>query len=300
MKFALECTNCILHQVKQVSDMENLDLTKFDLLKEVLIEIATQDLKTKTSPEVYGTVWKTFLVHFNGRDIYKKTREAYNQKFMSFVPAIQKSIQSSKNPLRTALATAILGNMLDLAIQRNFSIDELLESIKTIENTPFGIDDSNQLLNDLSHSKTLLYLGDNCGEIVFDKLFIKTIKNYYPSLQIFYAVRGKPAVNDVLLSDALQVGMQDFATIIENGDGSLGTVINRCSPEFQVLYNTADMVIAKGQGNYESLSETPRQKLYYLLLTKCQLIANALHVNKMSIVCAKENERNNTVLSEST
>ncbi|OJF75615.1 MAG: hypothetical protein BKP49_11270 [Treponema sp. CETP13] len=286
MKFALECANCILHQVKKVAEIEKLDSERFDLLKEVLNAIYNQDLKTKTSPEIYGIVWQTFLSHFDGRDLYKEIRKKYNQKFLTYVPELKKTIQNSKNPLKTALATAILGNMLDLAIQRNFSIDELLESIKTIENTPFGIDNSEQLLSDLSKSKTVLYLGDNCGEIVFDKLFIQTIKKQYPSIQIFYGVRGKPAVNDVILGDALQVHMQDFSTIVENGDGSLGTVIDRCSEEFKNLYNTVDMVIAKGQGNYESLSETPRKSLYYLLLTKCQLIANELHVDKMSIVCA--------------
>ncbi len=287
MKFELECTNCIINQVNQVAKIKRLEKDEsFKLLKKSLISIENQDL-SKSSPEVYGNVWKMITDYFNGEDIYKDIRADYNKKFMEFIPAIEKAIENNENPLKMALATAIQGNLLDLAITKSFSIDALIEAIEKIEHTPFALDDSDELLETIKNSKTILYVGDNCGEIVFDKLFIETIKKQYPNVEIFYVVRGKSAVNDVLKRDALQVGMDEFATIVENGDSSLGTVLDRCTDELNELYRDVDLVIAKGQGNYESLSETPRDNLYYLLLTKCHLIAEAFDVDKMSIVCAK-------------
>ena len=287
MKFALECTNCILNQVSQVSKMKELSKDEsFKLLKKVLKEIEKQDFD-KTSPEVYGNVWQLITDYFDGEDIYKEIREQYNKKFMNYVDAIEDAIIKSETPLKMALAAAIEGNLLDLAITKTFSIDKLIQAIEKLESAKFGIDDSTSLLNSIKKSKKILYIGDNCGEIVFDRIFIETIKKYYPKTKIYYVVRGKSAVNDVLLSDALQVGMDEFATIVENGDSSLGTVLERCSTNLNVLYKEVDLVIAKGQGNYESLSETPRDNLYYLLLSKCHLIAEAFNVDKMSIVCAK-------------
>jgi len=258
----------------------------FKLLKKVLKEIEKQDFD-KTSPEVYGNVWQLITDYFDGEDIYKEIREQYNKKFMNYVDAIEDAIVKSETPLKMALAAAIEGNLLDLAITKTFSIDKLIQAIEKLESAKFGIDDSTSLLNSIKKSKKILYIGDNCGEIVFDRIFIETIKKYYPKTKIYYVVRGKSAVNDVLLSDALQVGMDEFATIVENGDSSLGTVLERCSTNLNVLYKEVDLVIAKGQGNYESLSETPRDNLYYLLLSKCHLIAEAFNVDKMSIVCAK-------------
>ncbi len=286
MKFEPNCINCILDQVAKISKMKNLGDEKFVLLKDVLKTLSTEDY-SKTSPEVYGNIWKQIVEYFDGEDIYKDIKAQYNAKFLTYVPEIEKAINKSENPLRMALATAIQGNLLDLAITRNFSLEDLLSAIEKIEHTPFGIDDSKVLLGKIKSSNKILYIGDNCGEIVFDRVFIETIKKYYPNLDIYYVVRGFSAVNDILLEDALQVGMDKFATIIENGDTSLGTVLDRCTDELNTLYNDVDLVIAKGQGNFESLSEKPRENLFYLLLTKCKLIADAFNVDTMSIVCAK-------------
>ncbi|MGD1818332.1 MAG: damage-control phosphatase ARMT1 family protein [Pleomorphochaeta sp.] len=286
MKFEPNCINCILDQVAKISKMKNLGDEKFVLLKDVLKTLSTEDY-SKTSPEVYGNIWKQIVEYFDGEDIYKDIKAQYNAKFLTYVPEIEKAINKSENPLRMALATAIQGNLLDLAITRNFSLEDLLSAIEKIEHTPFGIDDSKVLLDKIKSSNKILYIGDNCGEIVFDRVFIETIKKYYPNLDIYYVVRGFSAVNDILLEDALQVGMDKFATIIENGDTSLGTVLDRCTDELNTLYNDVDLVIAKGQGNFESLSEKPRENLFYLLLTKCKLIADAFNVDTMSIVCAK-------------
>ena len=128
------------------------------------------------------------------------------------------------------------------------STPKIFSHIDTLELT---INDADSLLQDIQHAGSILYLGDNCGEICFDKLLIKRIRDINPECQIYFGVRGAAVVNDSTQEDAYFVGMDEYATIISNGDDSLGTVISRTSPQFQEIYQHADVVVAKGQSNYE-------------------------------------------------
>ena len=128
------------------------------------------------------------------------------------------------------------------------------------------IDDSHILYNDIINANTLLYLGDNCGEIVLDKLLIKRIKMINPSIDIYFAVRGDNVVNDNIEEDAYYVKMDEYAHIINNGDDSLGTVLQRTSNDFKYIYNNADIVISKGQANYESLSDEKKNIYFYVVI----------------------------------
>lgn len=138
--------------------------------------------------------------------------------------------------------------------------------------------------NDIKKAKTILYLGDNCGEICLDKLLLKRIKQLNPSLKIYFGVRGKPVVNDSIESDAYEVGIDEYASIISNGDNSLGTILSRTSAQFNQIYQNCDFVIAKGQANFESLSEE-NKKIYFLLMVKCDVIAKYINVPEKSLVC---------------
>jgi len=151
------------------------------------------------------------------------------------------------------------------------------------------VDHSESLYQRLKTARSLMYLGDNCGEICLDKLFIKYIKKEFPNIKIYFGVRGQAIVNDVTLEDAQMVAMEEVAEVIENGDSSLGTVIERVSDEFREKFYNADVVIAKGQGNYESLSEIDRNNVFHLFMAKCNPVSNSLGVKTLSIVCV-ENE----------
>ena len=125
------------------------------------------------------------------------------------------------------------------------------------------------------------------GEICLDRLLLKQIKKVNPALSIYFAVRGAPVINDSIEADAYQVGIDEYATIISNGDDSLGTVLSRTSKEFNMIYNQSDIIISKGQANYESLSEA-EENIYFLLMSKCDVIAKDIGVPSGSLICMKK------------
>lgn len=285
MKFYLECTHCIISQIQRVSKLLSLDdTTEKIILQKIMKYLSTADLE-KGSPEVYVDAFAILTEYLGEEDIYKQIRYDYNQKILDFEDKIDEMILSSNNPIKIALETSIAGNLLDLAIHREFSMEYLLNLISEIEKKSITIDDSKKMLEDIKKASTLLFLGDNCGEIVLDKLFIKQIKKYNPNVDIYFAVRGKPAVNDVLEADAHQVHMEDYAKIISNGDSCLGTVLTRTSTEFNKIFNSVDLIIAKGQGNFESLESEHLSNIYYLFMAKCPLVAQQVKVPELSIVC---------------
>lgn len=162
----------------------------------------------------------------------------------------------------------IIGNTIDFnPLKQNPNI--IWRYFRDIDRQKLTIDDSERLHQSLKQAKVLLYLGDNCLEICLDRLLIENIRSYCPELTIYFATRGAAVINDVTVQDAYQVGMDQYAQIISNGDDSLGTILSRTSTEFLKCYQHADMIIAKGQANYESLSEQMDSRIYFLLMAKC-------------------------------
>ncbi len=149
--------------------------------------------------------------------------------------------------------------------------------------SPFAINHVERIRQRLAEARTVLYLGDNAGEIVFDKLFIETF--HHPN--IWYVVRGTPVINDATWRDADQVRMEEVAQVIDNGYDAPSTLPEKCSPAFQQLYNEADLVISKGQGNLEGLIDASRRNIFFLLMLKCDVIADRLGVKKGGFVCAE-------------
>ena len=190
---------------------------------------------------------------------------------MEMYPDLKNIVFQSANQFETALRLAIAGNIIDYGIGNDFDIHDTIDKVL---NSDFAIDDSLQLKQALSEVKTVLYLGDNCGEMVFDKLFIETIM--HPNL--IYAVRRAPVINDATLDDAKYVGMDLVANVISNGYDAPSTLLEHCSTDFLEVFDRADVIISKGQGNLEGLLGKTDKAVYYLLMVKCEVIANALSV----------------------
>jgi uncharacterized protein with ATP-grasp and redox domains len=193
------------------------------------------------------------------------------------VPGFENNINQSGHPFMTALRLAIAGNIIDFAANDNF---DLLATVDKALNSEFAIDHSYQLKKVLDVAKTVLYLGDNAGEIVLDKLFIKTID--HPNL--VYAVRGAPVLNDVTTEDAEYIRMNDVARVISNGYDAPSTIVHKSNSEFQSYFKRADLIIAKGQGNLEGLLHLNDKRIFFLLMVKCDVIAEFLKVEKDSFV----------------
>ncbi|MCI0512833.1 ARMT1-like domain-containing protein [candidate division KSB1 bacterium] len=212
-------------------------------------------------------------------DPYQEIKFQSNQTLLARYPEFQKVVQGHADPLNTALRLAIAGNTLDLGVNHGLEFSTTLDRVLQ---TRLAIDDSQALAGDLKRAKSWLYLGDNAGEIVFDRLLLETIR--HP--RVYFGVRGAPIINDITLADAQQAGLHQLATVIPNGDNAPGTILADTSAAFQEIFNAVDLIIAKGQGNFESLYQLP-YPVYFLLTVKCETVANILQVKKGDFVVLK-------------
>lgn len=278
MKINEECLPCLINQVIKVANITNCS-NRDDLYHQVFEQLSKIDFD-KSNPEIIGMIFELVKKHLNNEDPYQEIRQYYNNLFLQSYDDFDKKINSFK----TAIKYAIIGNIIDFSPINNQEITKIDDWFDNIDNLSLTIDHVDKLINDIKKAKTILYLGDNCGEICLDKLLLKRIKQLNPSLKIYFGVRGKPVVNDSIESDAYEVGIDEYASIISNGDNSLGTILSRTSAQFNQIYQNCDFVIAKGQANFESLSEE-NKKIYFLLMVKCDVIAKYINVPEKSLVC---------------
>ena len=284
MRIHDKCLPCVVNQVIKVANITGVD-KKDELLREVFTYLSKMDFET-TTPEIIGEIFGMIKKHTNNPDPYKETRNYYNTLFLKLLPKFERKVEQAGNSFQLAVRYAIVGNIIDFNPIHNTLLEDIFDCFEKMEHLGLSIDDSKVLMEDVLNSKILLYLGDNCGEICMDSILLKKIKELNPNVKILFGVRGKPVVNDSIAEDAYAVGIDEYAEIIDNGDGSLGTVLNRTSLEFKEVYKKADVVIAKGQANYECLSEE-KKNIYFLLMTKCDVIANDIGVEEKKMICMK-------------
>lgn len=285
------CFECDRVQMLKISQFLNLNKQ----IQEKLLTMAETILKqcdmSKTNPEIMAGIWEEVIQILENKDPYEKIKQYYNEFMMAMSKTIRQEILSAEDPFQSALKIAITGNLIDFAAKHTFDENTIQKLLKDAEKTQLAVDDSDELKKQLNAAHTMLYLGDNCGEIVLDKLFIELLKIQYPALKVYYGVRGKPIVNDVTLKDATEVAMEEVAVVISNGDGSLGTVLERTSIEFQSVFNQADLILSKGQGNYEGLLGNSKENLFFMFMAKCELVAQPLGVPRLGIVCLKNRKQ---------
>ena len=213
-------------------------------------------------------------------DPYLEIKKEFNQMMLDLYPSFREMVEKSDTPFDTAMRLAIGGNVIDFGAKYQFDV---METIHSAMKSNLAIDDSARLQQALGNAQSLLYIGDNCGEIVLDKIFLENLD--VP--EKIFVVRGAPIINDITLDDARMVGMEKVARVVSTGDDSPGAVWERSSEEFRRLFNEADVVISKGQGNLEGLIERKHKNLYYLLVTKCELIAERIGTRKGAFVVRK-------------
>ncbi len=286
MKIQEKCIPCIVNQAIKVADMVGLK-EKDELLRCVFAYLSKVDFKGFSTPELVGEIFLLLKNEIGNSDPYKETRARYNKMFLEKILELEQEINEEDNPFLEAIKYAIIGNIIDFNPIHDLSPSDIEACFLKLKEEQLELNDSDLLVQEISKANILLYLGDNCGEICLDKILIKKIKEINPLCHIYFATRGEAVVNDSVEEDAYAVGMDTYATIINNGDYSLGTVLHRTSKKFQEIYQKADVVIAKGQANYECLSDE-KKNIFFLLMTKCKVIADDIGVSEMKMICTKK------------
>jgi len=214
-------------------------------------------------------------------DPYRDIKKQSNDMALKVYDKLKKKVNRSKDKLLMATELAIAGNIIDYGAKHSLNVDNELKRIlnqenKTIKNESKAIFNYAEFKSALNKAQTILYLADNAGETVFDRILIEEIKGVDSSKEVIYAVKEKPAINDALIEDAYYCGIDKIAKVISSGSDAPGTVLSLCSKKFLKIYRNADMIISKGQGNFEALSNV-RRPIFFMFMAKCSVIAREIN-----------------------
>jgi len=288
MKYSIDCLPCLLQQaVRTAKNHLPNEEDQIRLAKEIMGVIATME-ENVSAPYIAHKIQIALKKALKNPDPFWASKNYYNQEMLKLENEITQLKNSCEDPFIAGLKLAAAGNIIDLGPGYDLSRDKILECIKETLAKDYPSDVMISLQSALKQAKKVLYLGDNAGEIVFDKIFIATIKEYYPALEVCFATRGEPVLNDITEEDAYMVGMDKVAKIINNGTGIPGTILEYCSPNFQKVFADADVIISKGLGNFESLHENGRENLYYIFLCKCSLFMKRLGAKQNDLMLIRE------------
>jgi uncharacterized protein with ATP-grasp and redox domains len=268
MHTQLDCIPCFLRQalgtIRRLTDDEEIHAR---LMCELLRGLG--DLNMADPPPVIGRHIHRLIRHLlDDDDPYRAVKTQFNRHALALYPSLKRRIDESADPFDTAVRLAIAGNTIDFAALDDVTEAAVLEVIERALSQPLrGTIDG--LEERIASAGRLLYLADNAGEIVFDRLLIERM----PRQRITLAVRGRPVINDATCEDAEAAGLTGLVEVIDNGSDAPGTILEDCSPDFRRRFDEADLILAKGMGNFETLNAVKGRPLYFLLMAKCPLVA---------------------------
>lgn len=279
MRTSPECLRCFMRQAKDASRLNALDQ---DAEKKVLSEVsgALPGFSAETPPPqiavaVYGIVAR----HAGGKDPYKGLKDKSNKFALELYPKLKRIVADSPDKLLTAVRLAVAGNVIDYGLPHVFDIEKEVEECLEKKFAEFHYEEFKDAVN---KSRDILYILDNAGEIVFDRILIETLGK-----KVTAAVRSKPIINDVTMEDAASVGLTGICDVIESGSDMPGTVVTKCTPDFLRHYNSADLIISKGQGNYETLADE-KAPIFFIFKAKCEVVARHVGCRLGDIILKKQ------------
>lgn len=277
MKIHLDCIPCFLKQSLEAARMATNDKKIHEkVMKEVLKHLENIDFE-KSPPELSRDVHRIIRDITGSEDPYKKVKDESNELGKKTFKKLKEKIEKSDDPLIMAIKLAIVGNVIDFGTMNRFNVDDM---IKNALERKFDDRDYPLFKKTLDRSEHILYLADNTGEIFFDKLLLEELKKL--GKKITYVVKENPIINDALTDDVKYAGIDKIADIITCDSGqkisSPGVVMHFTSDEFKNIFKKADMIISKGQGNYEGLSDTEK-RVFFLLVAKCPLVSDDIGSN---------------------
>jgi damage-control phosphatase, subfamily I len=268
LKTSLDCVPCFLRQALEAARFITDDPSVHEqILRQVLRSAADMDLCQP--PPVMARMFYRRLSEMSGlEDIYREAKDRFNQLAMELAPELRRRIREDADPLMTAVRVAIAGNVIDFGINAGITEEDLHGAIRKAFDEPLA-GQTEEFREAISRADTILYLADNAGEIVFDRLLIEQL----PIERVVLGVRGRPVINDATVADARAVGLAEMVTVIDNGSDVPGTALAYCKEEFLQAFSDADLIIAKGQGNFETLSDNAGP-IFFLFKVKCPVVAS--------------------------
>jgi len=275
MKTYLECIPCFMQQAYRTAKIATNDDRK---IKEVLDSVGEMIKKISmesTPPETGNYIYKKIRDVTLNNDPYQKVKKDNINEALALYPKLKQIILWSDDPLLTAIRIAIAGNVIDLGVNKEFNI---AVDIQKILKQDFAVLDYDDFKHQLEKAKSVLYIGDNAGESVFDRILIEEMAK--PTI---FVVREVPVINDCTKEDAIASGLDQVSEIISSGSTAPATILSLCNKNFIEKFESADLIISKGQGNYEGLSGVA-QTVFFMLKAKCNVIARDLMVNEDDIV----------------
>ena len=271
------CTQCLLKKhLTNYPDTatEEERLTYIRRLFSILTDIAPGE----SSPVIVNRILTLQKEMFDQFVDYTDIKKHFNQLMLEQEDWIYADISSATDPIRRALQYVMKGNYIDFGVLSDVNSEKLMELLSQAKDQTIDEQIFEELMQDLTSAKNMVLLTDNCGVIVLDKLLIRTIMSQFPDLQIHVIVRGGHALNDATMEDACQVGLPDLVKVIGNGTCLQGTYLPDISKEARDLLEQADVILSKGQGNFESLQYCGLN-IYYLFLCKCDLFTKRFHTH---------------------
>lgn len=282
MKISRECIHCLARQAVEIAEEATSDeKMQEEIIKKSLKELGEIDFN-ETAPEV------AFRMHQHAKNItgindpYVRLKKQYNEIAKEIYERIieEKWLDKAEDPFDMACRLAIAGNIIDFSVGLKLERSDIVKSVEdSIKHDIFGTG-AIALRKAAEKSKNIMYIADNSGEIIFDKFLLESL----PLDKVTYVVKGGPIVNDATMQDAISTGVADLVKVIDNGHSAQGTVLKDCSSTFKREFNKADLVISKGQANFETLSDIKDKTIFYLMRAKCSSVASAVGCKQMDYV----------------
>jgi uncharacterized protein with ATP-grasp and redox domains len=276
MNLKPDCLSCLLNQSLRVTKNLNLD----EKTSNKMMQVASASISTysEVSPPVAAAdLYPKLGALLGNEDVYKELKSLSTQEAMTLLPKVEKEVKNVSDAIKSAVA----GNVIDFATPNHF---DLTEEFEKVFDTDFAIDDELLFFEKLEEAKSFMIIGDNVGEHVFDKLLLEELFKSYPKLKLYYAVRGVPIINDVTLVEAKEIGIDKICNLVDSGVNTPGLAYDHASEEFMEFYNSIDLIVAKGMGNYECLEGVKDERIFHLFKVKCDVVANDVGAKLGSLI----------------
>jgi len=290
MKIYFDCIPCL---VRQVLDSVRLTTDDEDIIEQVMrraLSLACRMDLRQSPPAMAQKVHRVIRKLTGVKDPYLQMKNRFNKLALQMYPDLKKRIEDSLDPFQTAVRLAIAGNIIDLGVNSTLEESNVQKAITESLTEPLDVKALEEFSTTTAQANDILYLGDNAGEIVFDRLLIEQL----PCENITFVVKASPILNDATIEDAVIVGLTDIVDVIDNGSDAPGTILENCSKAFRCRFDESDLVIAKGQGNYETLSDVDKN-MFFLLRAKCPVIARDIGCEVGEMILRKNKSFNGIV-----